>query len=126
MADGIGQPSPGHTLQGQVFLGSDRFVEKMRQHVKDDQSLQDIPKAQRRAPAKALHFYTETYPDRAQAITPDLSVLVLGGIPSSNFPIVARPVYFLPTPRLRWLSVRMTPRKERSAIWRTLSSTMRD
>ena len=68
VVDGIGQPSPWHALQGQVFLGSDRFVEKMLQHVKDDQSLQDIPKAQRRAPAKALHFYTETYPERAQAM----------------------------------------------------------
>ena len=68
VADGIGQPSPWDALKAQVFLGSDRFVEKMLQHVKEDQSLLDIPSAQQRAPAKALHFYAQTYPDRAKAM----------------------------------------------------------
>ena len=68
VADGTGQPSPWQALQGQVFLGSDRFVEKMLRHIKDDQPLQDIPKTQRRAPTQELRFYAHTYPERAQAM----------------------------------------------------------
>lgn len=56
--DGVGQAAPWQKLEGQVFLGSERFVEAMRSRL-PDADLREVPRAQRRAKAPALDTYLE-------------------------------------------------------------------
>jgi REP element-mobilizing transposase RayT len=66
VSEGIGQPSLWGQLKGQIFLGSDSFVTSMIGHLAQ-QTLGEIPRAQRRPIAKPLaHYLAE--PDRKQAI----------------------------------------------------------
>lgn len=67
--EGVGAASPWENLKGQVFLGSDAFVETMQARVSKalKQDLQ-IPKAQRRAPAASLRAIEKSLPDRDAAI----------------------------------------------------------
>ena len=46
--DGISQPSPWKELKGQVLLGSEAFVEKMRPQLNATERVTEIPKRQRR------------------------------------------------------------------------------
>ncbi|MDR4466131.1 MAG: transposase [Nitrospira sp.] len=55
VTDGIGQRSPWEQLQGQVLLGSDRFVARMAAMLQDKQGLKEIPRRQRFAARPALH-----------------------------------------------------------------------
>ena len=55
-------------LRHQVFLGSERFVENLRRKLPRDRDLSEVPRAQRRPLPKPLHHYSETYPDRDEAI----------------------------------------------------------
>jgi len=45
---GLGQPSPWKELKGQVILGSEAFVEKIRPQLKATEMVAEIPKRQRR------------------------------------------------------------------------------
>jgi hypothetical protein len=52
---GVGLPSVWEGLRGQVFLGSDEFVERMTAALKDDDAkLRDVPRVQRRPPPRAV------------------------------------------------------------------------
>jgi hypothetical protein len=66
--DGIGQPGPWGQLRHQVFLGSETFVERLRQTLPREQDLSEVPRAQRRPKPKPLADYAEMYPERDQAI----------------------------------------------------------
>ncbi|MEF8731221.1 MAG: transposase [Candidatus Accumulibacter meliphilus] len=68
VADGVGQPSPWERLKSQMFLGSDAFVESMRQKVPKDRDLRELPHAKGRAPAQPLAHYARSYPGRDEAI----------------------------------------------------------
>ncbi len=46
--------APWENLTGQIFLGSDGFVESSQRSVKPDACLDEVPTAQRRPPAKPL------------------------------------------------------------------------
>jgi putative transposase len=51
---GVGLPSVWESLRGQVFLGSDEFVERMTAVFEaDDPKLRDVPRLQRRPPPRA-------------------------------------------------------------------------
>jgi putative transposase len=69
VAEGMNAPSPWIEVKGQVFLGSDDFVEKMQKqmakHLRGDVQ---IPVAQRRAPAKTLAQIEESAVSRNEAI----------------------------------------------------------
>ena len=66
--EGIGQESIWNDLHRQIFLGDDQFVKRMQAH-RDDVSLDvNIPKAQRRPPARALEEIAADYRDREQAM----------------------------------------------------------
>ncbi len=54
VAEGIGQASPWEHVQGQVLLGSERFVERLRPGLEDKRSLKEIPRHQRFAARPAL------------------------------------------------------------------------
>jgi putative transposase len=60
---GVGLPSVWDGLRGQVFLGSDAFVEAMTQELDmDDPKLRDVPRVQRRPPPKTLVPLIESVP----------------------------------------------------------------
>lgn len=68
VAEGKKQPSPWEQLKGQVYLGSDRFVETMQAKIEDDKDLSEIPSTQRRALAKPIDEYVRVAADRDKAI----------------------------------------------------------
>ena len=61
--DGIGTNSIWGDLRGQIFLGSEEFAQAMQQTLtyQGKASSAEIPRAQRRAKAKSLGFYTSTF-----------------------------------------------------------------
>lgn len=66
--EGIGQPSIWKDLNRQIFLGDHQFVRCMQANL-DGESLDvNIPKAQRRPPAKPLEDIVADYRDRNEAI----------------------------------------------------------
>lgn len=65
---GRGQPSPWGDLKQQIYLGDERFIEKMQARLDDATSLDEIPATQRRAPAKPLEHYARTHRRRDEAI----------------------------------------------------------
>jgi REP element-mobilizing transposase RayT len=68
VAEGIGATSPWHALKGQIYLGSEQFVERMQALIDYKQPLREIPKRQRRAPAKPLACYASRYTQRDRAL----------------------------------------------------------
>lgn len=64
---GVGLPSIWENLCGQIYLGKEAFVKEMRQHVQSDLNISEIPRAQRRAQARPLSYYS-TFGDRNEGI----------------------------------------------------------
>ncbi|MCE1182630.1 MAG: transposase [Rhodocyclales bacterium] len=60
---GVGLPSIWDNLYGQIFLGSEDFILRAQSAIAADASLAEIPRAQKRAPAKPLADYLATYAD---------------------------------------------------------------
>jgi putative transposase len=63
----VGLPSVWNDLRGQIYLGKEEFVEMMQQHVQPDSTISEIPRAQRRAKAKPLSYYS-SFNDRNAGI----------------------------------------------------------
>lgn len=55
--EGVGLPPVWDDLKQQIYLGDDQFVEQMQSHLEDTLKLKEIPRAQRRPPAKSLKYY---------------------------------------------------------------------
>ncbi|UHD17821.1 transposase [Thiocapsa bogorovii] len=68
VAEGIGAAGPWSGLKGQIYLGSEQFVERMQALIDPKRPLREIPKRQRRALAKPLDDYASSCPDRDSAI----------------------------------------------------------
>jgi len=68
VAEGIEIASPWGDLKGQIYLGSERFVERMQALIDPKRPLQDIPKRQRRAVAKPLDSFASGHADRDRAM----------------------------------------------------------
>ncbi len=51
-----------------MYLGNERFVEKMQAKLNVDVDLSEVPLAQKRSVAKSLDYYTNRYKDRNRAI----------------------------------------------------------
>ena len=64
---GMGLPSLWNQVKGQVYLGSDAFLQQM-QTFADKSNFSEIPRAQRRPLAKPLEFYRDTIADRKAAM----------------------------------------------------------
>ena len=58
---GVGLPSIWEDLNQQIYLGDERFVKKMQKRIKHRDTLDEIPRAQRRPVAKPLAHYTARY-----------------------------------------------------------------
>jgi REP-associated tyrosine transposase len=65
VAEGMGQASPWERLQGQVLLGGEAFVERLRPGLQDKRPIKEIPRKQRFAarPALATLFASRALPD---------------------------------------------------------------
>ena len=69
VSDGMHAPSPWAEVKGQVFLGSDVFVEKMQKRMaKHQRGEVHIPVSQRRVPAKTLAQIEQSAASRNEAI----------------------------------------------------------
>lgn len=66
--EGRQQASPWSAIKNQLFLGDDRFVEDMQCKLNPEQSLRDIPKPQKLAPAKPLSWYSERFRSRDEGM----------------------------------------------------------
>jgi REP element-mobilizing transposase RayT len=60
---GVGLPSVWDNLQGQIYLGSEKFIEQMQSSLVLDQAMDEIPRIQRRPLAKPLMQYLTEYAD---------------------------------------------------------------
>jgi REP element-mobilizing transposase RayT len=67
VAEGKEQPTIWQNLRGQIYLGDEAFVKKLHQRHRPDDRLKEIPRAQRRAPAKPLAHYVRL-PDTEQGM----------------------------------------------------------
>ena len=65
---GKDQPSPWESLKNQIYLGNDEFVQDMQSKIDPEQSLNDIPTAQKRAPKKPLIYFEQRYSARNEAM----------------------------------------------------------
>ena len=60
--EGARLPSIWTQLQGQIYLGSENFVLKMQAQIEQKPTLDEIPRAQRRAIAQPLPDFEQRYP----------------------------------------------------------------
>ena len=60
--EGARLPSVWTQLQGQIYLGSEAFVQKMQSQIEQKPTLTEIPRAQRRAITQPLLQFEERYP----------------------------------------------------------------
>lgn len=67
VAEGKDQPTIWQQLRGQIYLGDEAFVKKLHQRHRPDDRLTEVPRAQRRAPAKPLAHYVRM-PDTKQGM----------------------------------------------------------
>ena len=67
---GLDGASIWRELKGQVFLGTDSFAEAMQRRLEQDgkQTSKEIPRLQRRALAKSLNYYCDTFEDKKQGM----------------------------------------------------------
>ena len=67
---GVRSSSVWENLRGQVYLGSDEFVEAMQNRLAEDAKLshREIPRMRRRALAKSLTYYQEQFDDPKQGM----------------------------------------------------------
>ncbi|WP_207061705.1 transposase [Motiliproteus sp. SC1-56] len=68
VAEGVNQASPWDGLRGQIFLGSEQFVEQMQGQLSPHAFLDDVPHVQRRLPPQPLAVYLQLAGDRDTAI----------------------------------------------------------
>lgn len=68
VAEGIGAASPWHALTGQIYLGSEEFVERLQGLIDPKRALREVPKRQRRGVAKPLGAYAARSRDRDRAM----------------------------------------------------------
>jgi len=65
---GAGLPSVWDSLRGQIYLGSESFVNRMQALFTDRSAMVEIPRLQRRPLAKPLEYYRATIADPKEAM----------------------------------------------------------
>ncbi len=66
--EGVGLPTIWNNLKNQVFLASDCFINKKQKLIHKKESLNDVPKLQRRTIPKPLEFFEKKYKNQKVAI----------------------------------------------------------
>jgi len=67
--EGVGLPSIWNDLKNQVFLASDGYINEKQKMINKKESLNDVPKLQKRKMAKPLAFYEKKYKQPKVAIS---------------------------------------------------------
>lgn len=62
------RPSPWQQLKNQIYLGTDDFIDEVQCKIDPEQSLKDIPRKQKQAPANSLSYYSERYDSRHEGM----------------------------------------------------------
>jgi len=65
---GVGLPSIWNDLQNQIFLGTEKFIQKQQKLINKKESIGEVPRLQRRKIPKSLDYYDKKYKDRKKAI----------------------------------------------------------
>lgn len=67
--EGVGLPSTiwSH-LQNQIFLGSEAFINENQKHIYQKETLNDVPRLQRRELPKPLEYYDNKYNNQKESI----------------------------------------------------------
>jgi REP-associated tyrosine transposase len=67
---GVGLPTIWENLKGQIYLGDEHFIRKMQDNINLNQlsQIEEIPRIQRRPPAKPLTHYVEKFADAKQGM----------------------------------------------------------
>lgn len=65
---GTGLPSLWESLRGQIFLGSDGFIQRMQDEMADRSNIPEIPRSQRRPLARPLNEYRDAAGDKKAAM----------------------------------------------------------
>jgi len=68
VAEGMGKESIWKDLQGQIYLGDDKFVEQMRSKLEKREEDVNIPRIQQRGPAPKLSALRRQYKNRDDGI----------------------------------------------------------
>jgi REP-associated tyrosine transposase len=68
VGEGALQGSLWEALRGQVFLGGDAFVKRMRSRLSDGRNLSEVPRRQHRPAPQTLRWYGKRYRDRDEAM----------------------------------------------------------
>jgi REP element-mobilizing transposase RayT len=94
---GVGLPSIWEDLSHQIYLGSERFVERMQKQAEQAEDLSEIPRAQRRPQAKPLSYYQDRYRDSRRAMaeayrTGDYKLKAIGEYFGVHYATVSRAV----------------------------------
>ncbi|MCK9608773.1 MAG: LysR family transcriptional regulator [Methylomonas sp.] len=55
-------------LKNQIYLGADAFIDEVQGKIDPEQSLKDIPRKQKQAPANSLSHYFERYDSRNEGM----------------------------------------------------------
>jgi hypothetical protein len=95
---GVGLPSVWDSLQGQIYLGSEAFIERMQSNLSSEQSLAEIPRKQRRPVAKPLALYRTEYADDPRTgmalayLTGDYAMKAIADVFDVHYTTVSRTV----------------------------------
>jgi putative transposase len=66
--EGVGLPSIWNNLQNQIFLGSDTFINKNQELINKKESLNEVPRLQKRKVPRPLDYYERKFKDQKKAI----------------------------------------------------------
>jgi len=66
--EGVGLPSIWSYLQNQIFLGSEKFVNENQKKIHQKETLNDVPRLQKRELPKPLEYYENKYSNQKKAI----------------------------------------------------------
>lgn len=66
--EGVGLPSIWAHLQNQIFLGTEKFINKKQQQINSKEYLSDVPRLQRRKIPKSLNHYENKCGNHNEAI----------------------------------------------------------
>ncbi len=98
---GVRAPGVWEHLRGQIYLGGDAFVASMQARLSDeDGARREIPRVQRRALAKSLTFYRDTFEDAKSGMmaayaTGDYTLQQIADAFSVHYATVSRAVVML-------------------------------
>ena len=93
--EGIGQPSIWNNLQNQIFLASEKYINKQQKKINKKAALNEVPRLQKRKIPKSLKYYDNQYKDQTKAIVKaylsgDYTLKVIGDYFGKHYSTISR------------------------------------